>query len=119
MRPRKCSVHGWPIQARSWLEWGFPHKADLHRNLQVWHGASREEMPARLCQQAHPFSRARDSRAVGGDAGIGVHLAINFRDQKKCQSSAARLDKAGTPPDGRETVKVVPHLLRSRTDFLV
>src|SRR5579872_3084440 len=73
--------------------------------------------PARLGHPPGPTPGPRDSRAVRGEAGIGIHHAINSGDEHKCQPPPARLDKFGALPNAAPTVEAIPYLLGARAYF--
>jgi len=49
------------------------------RGLEVRHRVGDEELPREPGQHARPARGARDARAVGGNAGIRIHLAVQLR----------------------------------------
>ena len=56
------------------------------RHLEMRHGASRKQMLTRFCQPPCPPCRPGDARTVGRNSRIGIHLAINLRNQQECQA---------------------------------
>src|ERR1700690_476320 len=66
-------------------------------------------MTARSRHPAGPTSRPGDAGAISGDAGIGVHVTVNARNQQERQTAFAGLDEAGTLPDGTPTVEGIPN----------
>src|ERR1700722_8540104 len=77
------------------------------------HGRGCKQALTRFGQPASPARRPRNTRAVGGDSGVSVHLPVNLRDQNKSQPGAHGLDEPGTRPNVFETVKSVPDGLRA------
>src|SRR5690348_7431434 len=59
--------------------------ADRDGHGQLRHGAGGEEFATGFGQQAGPGGGAADPRAVGGDAGVGVHLPVQFGDKDERQ----------------------------------
>ena len=88
------------------------------RHLQVRHGASGEQPARRLGQPAGDSSRACFAGAVGGDAGIGIHLAIDLRDQDEGHAAFPGMHEAGPLPDRADAVEAVPHSLRSLANLV-
>ena len=64
---------------------GSQYKRAIYRQLKLGHRRAGEELPTGARHQAGPSCRAADARAVGGDAGIRVHLAVNLGDKDKGQ----------------------------------
>ena len=62
-----------------------------HRDFQVGHGTSGEQPPAGDGHPACPLRRSIDARAVGGDAGVRVHLPVDFRDEDEREPRLDRL----------------------------
>src|SRR5580692_1104877 len=86
-------------------------------HFKIRHWTTCEEMAAGLSHPPGPASGPGYTRAIRGDASIGVHHSVNSGDEYKGQPSPAGLDKFGTLPDGTPTVETVPHALGSGADF--
>src|SRR5262245_38965709 len=56
--------------------------------------------------------------AVGGDAGVGVHLAIQLGNEHERQTALHGLQEARPSPDRRQAVEAVPRFLRELTNLL-
>ena len=67
-----------------------------------------EQSLAGLGQPPRPQRRPVHPGAVGGNAGIGVHLPVDFRHQHKGKPVAQRLQAAGPPPNRGQTIKKYP-----------
>ncbi len=65
-----------------------------------------------------PARRSRRARAVGRDARVGVHLAIEFGDEEKRDPGAQRCHHLRARPDLRQAVEPIPHRLRARADLV-
>ena len=64
------------------------------RHRQVWHLSPGEEPAAGNGHQPRPSHRAIHARAVGGDAGVRIHLPVDFRDEQECEPRLDRADGA-------------------------
>ena len=96
---------------------GFKRRSDAG-HFEVRHRGRGEEPPARTRHPARDPRRSRASRAVGRNAGVGVHLAIELRDEHERQPRLQRLDAPrDRAPDVRQRVELVPHRLRARAGF--
>ena len=90
----------------------WPRKTDLRgplRHLELGH-RGRDEQPAhRHAEIPRPARRSRDARAVGRDAGVRVHLAIELRDQHERQPALdATSPTRDARPDARPAVEAGP-----------
>ena len=68
----------------------------------------REEPTRKPSQPPRPQRRALDAGAVGGDARIGVHLAIQLGDEHERQPGAQALQETRALPDERSTRRSDP-----------
>ena len=65
---------------------GFGFAIQL-RHLKIRHRPAGKEVAAGFCEPAGPTRRASHSCAVGSDARVRVHLAVEFRDQHEGQAA--------------------------------
>ena len=78
------------------------------RHLEFRHRRRDEEPAARACHQSRPPRRPRDARAVGGDAGVRVHLPVELRDQHERHARLERPHASRPLPDRATAVEAVP-----------
>src|SRR3954465_5933069 len=97
------------ISAASWK---------LCRTRQFRHRLRHKQQTARLCQPPRPAMGFRNPGAVGGDAGIGIHLPIELRNKKEREPRLQRLNTLGALPDRSETIEPVPSSLRELPDLV-
>ena len=81
----------WHARGRRYAASPIPRRAGTCRS---GIGAARNSRRQIDADETRPPRRTRHARAVGGDAGVGVHLAIELRDQHEGQPVAHRLDHA-------------------------
>ena len=93
---------GRPMQA------SCPPRDPSGRDDEVGHRGRGEQAPARLGDQARPLGRPSDARAVGGDPGVRVHLAVQLRDQHEGEARLQRLDALRPLPDLRRGCRSDP-----------
>ena len=82
------------------------------------HGGGPEEAAAGLGEPARPAVGTATASAVGGDAGVGVHLAVEFGDEQEGEARAKVGGAAGALPDAGEAIEAVPDGLGSQADFV-
>ena len=71
-----------------------------------------------LAMMPRPSRRSIDAGAVGGDAGVRVHLPVQLRDQHERQPRLDRLHALRPPPDLIEAVEPIPDRLRPLADLV-
>src|SRR5258708_31623563 len=84
---------------------------------QFGHGFGLEEFAALFCSPAGPSLGFLAARAVGGDAGAGVHLTVELGEEHEGDACAEGWGAGGTLPDGWPVVETVPDLLRAVAEF--
>ena len=67
-------------------------------HFQVGHRLRDEQAPGVSGDEPRPLRGSRDARAVGGDAGVRVHLAVELRDQHERQARRAATSRTRTAP---------------------
>src|SRR6185369_4637051 len=125
-RPRQCCGASWPhvSGSESILSPGSKIFSPslpitlLHgsgqRHFQFRHGLSLKQLPAGHSQPTrHP-----SSGAVGRNAGVRVHLAIQPGNEQKRKPPAQRWYALGSAPDLSQAVKVIPNALRTLTNLI-
>src|SRR5687768_10076117 len=79
-----------------------PLKPSSSRHLQLRHRLGREQLHQWFRQHSRRPVGARMTGAIGRDAGVRIHLAIELRDQHERQLRLHRLDAIGALPDVRQ-----------------
>src|SRR5258708_12329526 len=86
---------------------------------QFGHGFGLEEFAALFCSPAGPSLGFLAARAVGGDAGAGVHLTVELGEEHEGDACAEGWGPGGTLPDGWPGLETLPDLFRPLADFPV
>src|SRR5262245_12483632 len=82
------------------------------------HRGRSEEATSEPGQPPRPPRRALNTGAVGCNAGIGVHLAIQLGEQYEGKSGTKTFQEARAPPDQIQRVEAIPDLLRARAQLI-
>ena len=85
--------------------------------LEFGHGFGGEEFAALLRGPASPGLGFLAAGAVGGDAGAGVHLAVELGEEHEGDAGAEGGGAGAALPDGGPVVEAVPDFLRALADL--
>src|ERR1700687_2590786 len=85
---------------------------------QLGHGWGLEEAQAGFYQPAGPAVGAVGAGAIGGDAGVGVHLAVEFGDEDEGEAATQGFYAVGALPNGGQRIETVPNVLAAPANLL-